>query len=196
MQAADLGDLDYPTTIDVVDFPTLGAVHLQRLANAPFMVVAEGKSVDATQVRLVEHDHVVETLSADGADKSFGEGIWTRTSSSGEDFLEAHAREARPECLAVDLVAISQKVLRWIHPRERLDHLLYRPPGRRVLSDVEVEHTASKVGEDQEHEENLVADSREDKEVDGDYVPDMVLEGDPPRSGWWCAPAAHVILHR
>ena len=75
MQTADLGYLDYRTAIDRVNFPSLGAVHLQRLVNAEFMVVAEVRPKDATQVHAVEHDKVDETLAADGADQPFDETL-------------------------------------------------------------------------------------------------------------------------
>jgi hypothetical protein len=66
-----------------------------------------------------------------------------------------------------------QQVLRWIRRRERLDHLLCRPPGRRVRCDVEVEHPAAMMGKNEKHEEDLVSHGRHDEEVNRDDVPDM-----------------------
>ena len=56
MQAADLRDLDYATSIDGMSFPSLRAIHVKRLVNSPFMVVAEVLSQDSLEVALVSHD--------------------------------------------------------------------------------------------------------------------------------------------
>ncbi len=78
--------------------------------------------------------------------------------------------------LAVDPVAVTQQEPWRTVLRESLDDLLGGPFGSGVGRDVEVKHASLAVGEDEEDEEDLVTHGRDDEEVDGNDVPDVVLE--------------------
>jgi hypothetical protein len=89
-------------------------------------------------MRLVENDHVIQTLSADRADQAFDVRILPGTRRGGDDFSDAHARESPPEDVAVDVVAISMQPAGRGVVRECVDHLLSGPYGCRMLRDIEM----------------------------------------------------------
>ena len=60
-------------------------------------------------MRLVDDDHVIETLAANGSDQPFNVWALPRAHRTGDHFRDPHARYAATERLAVDAVAISQQ---------------------------------------------------------------------------------------
>jgi hypothetical protein len=62
-------------------------------------------------------------LAADAADHPFGEGVLPGTPRGGEDFLDAHARDALLERQAVDAVSIPDQVARHQLPDSQLGEL-------------------------------------------------------------------------
>src|SRR5438093_700609 len=58
-------------------------------------------------MRLVDDDHVIETLSSDRANQPFDVRILPRTRRRRDDFGDVHAGQSALEDLAVDAVAIS-----------------------------------------------------------------------------------------
>jgi len=58
-------------------------------------------------MRLVENDHVIQTLSADRADQAFDMRILPRTRRGRDDFRDAHARQSTLENVAVDVGCLS-----------------------------------------------------------------------------------------
>ena len=58
-------------------------------------------------MRLVDDDHVIETLSSDRADQAFDIRILPWTRRRGDDFSDAHANHPALKNVAVDAVAIS-----------------------------------------------------------------------------------------
>ena len=65
--------------------------------------------------------------------------------------------------------------------RKGLDELTRRPLGGRMLGHIEVDDFPSRVRQDDQHEENLEADRRHGKEVEGDELRQVVLEEGPSR---------------
>ena len=65
--------------------------------------------------------------------------------------------------------------------RPRLAELLRGPRGRRMRRDVHVDHAASVVGQDDEHEQHAEGGGRDREEVDRRELGDMIREERPPR---------------
>jgi hypothetical protein len=59
------------------------------------------------EMRFVHNDDVIETLSSDRADRALDVRILPGTGRRGDDFSDAHAREAALKPGAVDVVPIS-----------------------------------------------------------------------------------------
>src|SRR3954447_16281822 len=68
------------------------------------------------QMSLAEHDHMIEALASDGADKSFSVTVLPRRSRRCRSVANAHRANASGECLSVDAVAITNEVIRHRFP--------------------------------------------------------------------------------
>ena len=118
MQSAEVTNLDDTATIQRMDIPVLGAIHLQGLMDPPAVIVAEEARQNPPQVPFVQHDHVVEAFSADAPDHPFDIGILPRTSWCADHLLDAHVRDATCEVCTVDLVSITKQEAWCLIPRE------------------------------------------------------------------------------
>ena len=109
---------------------------------------------------LVEDDHVVETLTSNGADHPFDEWILPRGARCGKDLLYPETVDASVEVRSVGLVSVPYQVPRRRVPWKSIDHLLCRPLGGRMFGDIEMNDTATVVAKDNEDEQNSEGCSR------------------------------------
>ena len=70
------------------------------------MVVLDVAAQDATQVRLVQHDHGVQAVSSDGSDQPFDEWILPGRSRGGQHFFDAEVADTPLKGLATDPVPV------------------------------------------------------------------------------------------
>ncbi len=103
---------------------------------------------------LVEDDHVVETLTSNGADHPFDKWILPRGARCGKDLLDPETVDASIEVRSVGLVSVPYQVPRRRVPWKSIDHLLRRPLSRRMFGDIEMNDTATVVAKDDEDEQN------------------------------------------
>ena len=75
MQTTDLWRLSYAALVTGLDLPMLRAIHLQGEVRSPAMVVGDVIGEDPLEMPFVDHDHVVQTVSADCPDQPFDVGI-------------------------------------------------------------------------------------------------------------------------
>lgn len=104
--------------------------------------------------------------------------------------------DARSEFRSVNAVAISQQESRRFIIWKGIHDLLGRPSRRRILSHVEMHDAALIVTQNDEAIEQAEADRRNDEEVDGRDVADVVLEERPPILRRRLAMANHVSRDR
>jgi len=71
-----------------------GRVLADRQMRARAMVVGEVGCEDSPRMALAEHDHMVETLAADRADKALNEGVLPGRVRGAQGFLDAHSCES------------------------------------------------------------------------------------------------------
>src|SRR5262245_12030536 len=98
------------------------------------MVVTEILVENTSQVLIMHDNHVVQAFASDATDNSFCVAILPRAFRCDPYLLTAF--NSRSEMLAVDSVAISNHVPRCAVIRKRLDKLLCRPYGRRMLCEM------------------------------------------------------------
>ena len=71
VESAKVRAFDHAAAIDGLNFARLRAVHLQTLVSAPPMVIAKVGGQGLPEMPLIEHDHMIQALAADRADKPF-----------------------------------------------------------------------------------------------------------------------------
>ena len=109
---------------------------------------------------LVEDNHMVETLTSNGADHPFDKWILPRGARCGKDLLDPETVDASVEVRSVGLVSVPYQVPRRCIPWKSIDHLLCRPLGGRMFGDIEMNDTATVVAKDDEDEQNSEGCSR------------------------------------
>ena len=73
------------------------------------MVVGEICAKNATEMCLVEHDHVIETLATQGADHALDVRILPGTPWTGHDLRDTEAGDPAAHMRVIDVVAVAQQ---------------------------------------------------------------------------------------
>jgi hypothetical protein len=101
-----------------------------------------------SQMSLAEDDDVIKALPSDRADQPFGMAVLPRRSRCCRSVANAHGANPPSERLAIDPIAITDKMLRRVLPADGLSHLPRDPFGRGMRSYPESEHATSFMTED------------------------------------------------
>src|SRR5438552_1251044 len=90
---------------------------------------------------LAEDDDVIQTFSADRADKTLGIGVLPRRSRRSDNLRDAHRSNAMTEYWTIGLISVPQQIARCAVPRgltllirrikSRISVLILGRPGRR-----------------------------------------------------------------
>src|SRR5438132_7613526 len=176
VKATDVGQANDAAVLGWLDSARLGGIFLERKVRRRAVVVAEVAAQTTTEVFLVEDDHVVEQLAADGADHARGEGVLPGRAWCCEDLGDAHTLNPSSELAPVDAVAIAKEIARRRVIGERLDDLLSGPGGSRRVRDVKMDDPPTMMLEDHEHVENSESRGRHDEEVNRDEVGEVILK--------------------
>ena len=107
--------------------PSVRRVLLKRKMTTQASIIAEVAGDLSSQRRLVHHDDVIQTLSANRADQPFHARCLPGRLECCEQFGDRHVCCLGPECVAADPVTVAQKVARCRIARERLHELSGRP---------------------------------------------------------------------
>ena len=137
---------------------------------------------------LIKDDHMVETLTSNGADHPFDKWILPRGARCGKDLLDPETVDATIEVRSVGLVSVPYQVPRRRVPWKSIDHLLRRPLGGRMFGDIEMNDTATLVAKDDEDEQNAEGCGRQSEKVERHQVRLLVT---PPAKA---APRRFVTL--
>ena len=84
-------------------------------------------------MRLVEHNHRIQTLPTDRPHKPLHRRGLPRRTKRDQHLPDAHVFDSLAKRLAVDRIPVADQVLRHFIPRERLDELLRGPLLRGML---------------------------------------------------------------
>src|SRR6516162_6702001 len=91
---------------------------------------------------LSQHDHMVQALPPDRSNQSLAVRILPRTPRCDRYFLDISSLYATTKFIPIDLVAIAQKVSRFLIVTKRFDNLVCRPKSRGMLCHIEVNHSS------------------------------------------------------
>ena len=149
---------------------------VQRPVRAMLVIITEVVREPPPQVLLVEHDRVVQTFAADGADQPLDEGILPGSAWRNKFLFQSEGKSPLHKFQTVNTIAIAEQIVGWIGVGKHLSQLLRGPSGRRRIGNIEMQDFASFMCQDQEDIEDAEGGGRGDKEIHGDKVFGMVVE--------------------
>src|SRR6266704_206997 len=117
---------------DALNRPMERGILVQRAMNARYIIISGKLAQDPAQVRLPEHDHVVETFPSDRADQSLDVRVLPRRSGRDRLVPNAHCAQTLHEDQALRSVPVPNKVTRCTVPGERLGDLARNPLRGRI----------------------------------------------------------------
>ena len=85
---------------------------------------------------LVDHDHIIQTLTPNGSDKALHIGTLPRRARCAEDLLDSQTFDSPSKYIAIDTVPIALEIPGRFIERERLSDLLGSPGRRRMLGNI------------------------------------------------------------
>ena len=140
------------------------------------MVILEVLTENPEQMPLAQHDVVIEAFTADRSDHPLSERVLPGRTWRDHDFLDSHVLESLLEAVAVDAIAITDQIRRYLVEGEGLDDLLCGPCRGRMGGDIEVDEPASVMSEHDEAVEHAERNRVNGEEVDRRDVFDVVLQ--------------------
>ena len=180
MQAADFRDFDHLSFCGELHPPGLWRIFVERKMSAPSMVIGEIRFQRSSQGRFTKHDYVVQTFSANRADYPLDIRSLPRTPWRRKHLPDAHSLHLVHEVAPEDPIAISEKITWCAAPRESVSKLLHGPLRSWVSSNAVVQNAPAVVCQDQKYIQDLKADRRHRKEVNGHQAVDVILQKSPP----------------
>src|ERR1035438_2675017 len=102
MESTHQGQGDDVTLVGRFNRTRFRRILVQRPMGARLMIISEIVGEPPPQVLLVEHDHVVQTFAADGADQPLGEGILPRGAWRNKFLFQSEAKSPLPKFQTVN----------------------------------------------------------------------------------------------
>ena len=176
MKATDLSKRHHVTPFRRLDLAGRRCVSIKGKVRAGLVIIGEVAFEEVHEVRLIEHDHVIQTFTPDGANQPFNIRRLPRRSKGDWNLLDAHAFDALAKITAVDRVSVTNHVFGRFVPRQRLNHLLGRPSRRGMLGHVEVNHAAAIMAQYHEAKQHSKGGGGHGDKVDGHNVRCVILK--------------------
>src|SRR3982750_830724 len=108
VETTDFTNLDHLTFCGRLCSSELGGVFAQRQMSTPAVVIGNIRRESTTERALSKHDHVIETLAANGPNEAFDIGSLPGRSRCGKHFFNAHRFYLIHEVLPEDSIPIAQ----------------------------------------------------------------------------------------
>ena len=178
---------------EALDWAMERGVFGQRSVSSEFVVITGIGGEDPAQVRVAQDHDMVQALSPDRANESFDVSILPGRSRRGWSVPNAHGSEASRYGMAVRGVSVPDEVSGCLIPGEGLGDLAGDPFGGRIGGDVDPHLVASLKLDDHQSIEQLEANGRHDKHINGGDVRRVIAEKRLPSLRWRPASAYHVL---
>lgn len=101
-----------------LDGPRFWRVLPERQMRSAVMIIGPERFEVAPKAAFVEHDHVIQTLSADGSDQASNVCPLPWRPRSGQHVLDAHRLDLFNELVAEDAIAVAQEIAGRARPWE------------------------------------------------------------------------------
>jgi hypothetical protein len=138
------------------------------------MAITKVTFQNSTEMPLVNYDHVVQTFSSNTSDNPFRIAILPRTPSACRYLLDAQAINSYAEIMTINPITISYQVARHRVVGKRFHDLLCRPTGGWVFCNLEMDNTATVMGEDDEDIQHAELYGGNGEEVDRNHLADVI----------------------
>ena len=193
VESADLRDGDDLAPSRRFDDARIRSIAVERTMRSGMMIIVEIRDQDTLEMGLVPEEDVVQTLSADRADKAFHERILPGRTRRDADFLDPQALQTLAKAVDVDAVVVADQVTRRLVEREDLADLLPHPCRGRVGCHVEVNDAPPVVTQNDEGIQQPERDRGHDEEIHRRQAADMVgKQGAPGRRRGLVAPPPYL----
>src|ERR1022692_1234115 len=113
MESTDHGQGDDLAPLGRFNRPRLGSILVQRPVRAVLMMIDKVVREPPSQVLLVEHDHVVQTFAADGADQAFDERVLPGRAWHNELLFQSEGKSPPNKFQTVNAIAIAEQIAGW-----------------------------------------------------------------------------------
>ena len=122
---------------------------------------------DTAQVRLAEHDEVVERFATYRSDEPFDVAVLPRRARCGRVISDPHGTNAAGVRWTECAVAVANQVMRRFVPGKRVSHLTCDPLGARIVRHADAHQSPSGVAKNDQAIEQLERDSTNHEQIDG-----------------------------
>jgi len=143
-------------------------------------VIIQIRNQMAPELDLIHDDDVVEAFPADRADQPFDVRALPGRSESGEHLADVQAFDQRPECYAIDAVAVPEQEPRRLVPREGLHELRCGPLGGGMPGDIETNDAPAIMSRNKRDAQDPESNAGHNEEVHGHQLIDVIFEKRPP----------------
>src|ERR1022692_1934114 len=124
MKATHQGQGDDVTLAGRFNRARFRRILVQRPVRAMLVIITEVIREPPPQVLLVEHDHVVQTFAAEGADQPLDEGILPGRAWRNKFLFQSEAKSPLHKFQTVNTIAIAEQIAGWIGVGKCLGQLL------------------------------------------------------------------------
>src|ERR1039457_3216572 len=191
-ETTDHGQGDNVALLGWFNRTRLRTILVQRRVSEMVMIIAEVVREPPSQVVLVEHDHMVQTFAANGADQAFDERVLQGSAWRNKFLFQSEGKSPLHKFQTVNAIAIAQQIAGWNGVGKCLGQLLCGPGRRRRIGNIEMQDFAPLMRQDQEDMEDAEGGGRDDKEIHREEVLGVVVQEGLP--GLVCAPGSGAIL--
>src|ERR1700719_764269 len=162
----------------------------------PDLIVVRSVSLeDTAQVRLAEHDEMVERFATYRSDEPFDVAVLPRRARCGRVISDPHGTNAAgvrwTECAG----AVANQVTRRFVAGKGIVHLARDPLSGRIFRHPDAHQSPPGVTKNDQAIEQLERDSTNHEQIDGRDPSGMVAQECLPTRGWRLLPPGHVPRH-
>src|ERR1022692_2428629 len=170
-------------------------ITVERHMGAVLVVVARGGSNQSQQMALAEYDDMIEHLTPECADKSFGVAVLPGRPRRALYLADAEMVHTRIERATVDPVPIADQASDPGVEADGFDDLLRGPGLVGMAGDVHVQEPPPFKREHEEYVQQPESHRRHHQEVDGDRARQVGADEGPPRRRRWLSRSASRLRH-
>jgi hypothetical protein len=159
---------------------------------ADLVVIGSVIFQNATQLRLVEHDQMIESFAPNRSDEPLDEAVLPRRARCGRVIPDPHCTNAAYISRTESAVAIAKQMTRRFVPRKSVGHLTSYPLGSRIGSDADCDQSPAGVAQNDQAVEQLERDRADYEQIQLSDAVNVIAQESLPTLGRWTAAPSHI----